>query len=516
MNAGARIAAPLLELDRVSKSFPGVMALDNVSLTLKAGEVHALLGENGAGKSTLIKIISGVYRADEGSYRLDGQDIAMRSAHQALRSGIGVVHQERSLVPTFTAAENVLLDRVIGRALTGIDHAAINRDARAYMELVGLGIAPDSRVESLSPAQKQLIEIARALSLDTRILLLDEPTASISLGEADALLETIRRLRARGVAILYVTHKLEEVFSIADTVTVLRDGRNAAPAMPMSALAPDRLISLMIGRSHSAAALPARKSAAGAPVLEAERLWSAHSPVPASFVLRKGEILGWYGLVGAGRTELARILIGADQARGGTVRVKGEAVRITGPRQALRTHRIGYVSESRQEEGLFLAHPIAANVAATTWERLRSRLGLLDPKAEWALAERFRAALGIRMVSPGQIVGNLSGGNQQKVSVAKWLAFQPDVLIFDEPTVGIDVATKFQLHELIYELAESGISVIMISSDMPEIVRVADRILVFRSNRIVGDLPNSHDYAAMSPSIMRAIVGEEAAETTDG
>jgi ribose transport system ATP-binding protein len=516
MNAPANLASPLLELDGVSKSFPGVKALDDVSLTLRPGEVHALLGENGAGKSTLIKIICGVYRADEGSYRLEGRDTVMRSAQQALAGGIGVVHQERTLVPTFTVAENILLDRVVGRALAGIDHAAINHDARAYMELVGLHIAPDARVESLSPAQKQLIEIARALSLKTRILLLDEPTASISLAEADALLETIRQLRARGVGVLYVTHKLEEVFAVADTVTVLRDGRNAAPAMPLSALDQNRLIELMIGRSHDSAALPARKPA-GEPVLEAVDLRSAYSPVPNSFVLRKGEILGWYGLVGAGRTELARVLIGADPAQGGTIRLKGNAARIDNPRDALRRHGIGYVSESRQEEGLFLTHTIARNVAATTWDRLRSAFGLLNATAERSLAERFREKLGIRMVSPKQAVGNLSGGNQQKVSVAKWLAFQPGVLIFDEPTVGIDVATKFQLHELIHALADGGISIILISSDMPEIVRVADRILVFRSSRIVDDLVNDHDYAGMSPRIMRAIVGEKTAgEKADG
>lgn len=507
---------PVLELAHVSKSFPGVKALDDVSLALRAGEVHALLGENGAGKSTLIKIISGVHRADQGSYRIDGRDIVMRSARQALHGGIAVVHQERSLVPTFTAAENVLLERVVGRSMAAIDHAGINRDAARYMAAVGLDIAPDAPVATLSPAQRQLIEIARALSLDARILLLDEPTASISRAEADSLLETIRGLRERGVAILYVSHKLEEVFAVADVVTVLRDGKNAAPSAPLSSLDNSSLVSLMIGRSHDAAALPARSTASDEVLLQLDNVWSAEAPLPVSLSVRKGEIVGWYGLVGAGRTELARTIIGVTPLRGGTMTVRGKQVSPAGPRDALHKLRVGYVSENRQEEGLFLTHAIATNVAVTVWERLRGVLGLLDTRAERNVAETFRQALGIRMVSPAQLVGTLSGGNQQKVSVAKWLAFEPDLLIFDEPTVGIDITTKFQLHALIHGLAERGISIILISSDMPEIVRVADRIQVFRGNAISGEFENTHDYATMSVSIMEAIVGSKNPEASNG
>jgi ribose transport system ATP-binding protein len=376
--------------------------------------------------------------------------------------------------------------------------------------MVGLSISPSHRVESLSPAQKQLIEIARALSLNARILLLDEPTASISLNEADALLKTIRRLKQQGVSILYVTHKLEEVYEICDSVTVLRDGKNAAPTSPLSELTRDQLITRMIGRSHSNAPLPGRSEREQSPVLEVTGLQSAHSPIPASFSLAKGEILGWYGLVGSGRTELARAVIGADKPTGGIVRLKGQEVRIASVASALRRWRIGYISENRQEEGLFLAHPIARNVAVTIWNRLRQAIGLLDLKAERKAAEDYRAALGIKMTSPRQTVGNLSGGNQQKVSVAKWLAARPEILIIDEPTVGIDVGTKYELHQLIWKLAEEGMSIILISSDMPEIVRLADRILVFRANRIVADLPNDRDYDGMSHAIMSRIVGDKA------
>ena len=275
----------VLELTEVSKGFPGVQALDRVSLTLRQGEVQALLGENGAGKSTLIKIITGVYRADEGAYRIDGKDAHIASPRQAFAHGIGVVHQERSLVPTFTAGENVLLERIVGHAFQLIDREQIHRDARPYMEMVGLNIEPSHRVESLSPAQKQLIEIARALSLNTRILLLDEPTASISLNEADTLLKTINRLKAQGVSILYVTHKLEEVFQICDSVTVLRDGKNAAPTSPIAELNRDQLIARMIGRSQTNAPLPVRGAEGANPCWRSTGLQSANSPIPARFSL---------------------------------------------------------------------------------------------------------------------------------------------------------------------------------------------------------------------------------------
>ena len=355
--------------------------------------------------------------------------------------------------------------QIVGMATSVIDRERIHRDAQRYMVMVGLTISPSHRVESLSPAQKQRIEIARALSLDTKILLLDEPTASISLNEADALLETIRRLRRQGVSVLYVTHKLEEVFQICDRVTVLRDGRNVGNAEAIGNLTRDRLITMMIGRSETNAPLPMREMADSQPVMEVADLSSAHSPVPASFVLNRGEVLGWYGLVGSGRSELARAVIGADRITGGSVRLRGEPATIASVTAALRRWRLGYVSENRQEEGLFLAHPIQRNIAVTIWNRLRSRVGLLDVNAEREAALHYQKSLGIRMVSPRQVVGNLSGGNQQKVSVAKWLAVKPDILIIDEPTVGIDVGTKYELHQLIWQLANDGCRS-LISSDM--------------------------------------------------
>jgi ribose transport system ATP-binding protein len=505
--AGIPGAAPLLTLEGITKVYPGVRALDNVSISLLAGEVHALLGENGAGKSTLIKIIAGVERPDAGSYLLDGHVTDIRNPRQALRLGIGVVHQERNLIPTFTVGENVLLERVLGSAKRLVDRRRIHADAVPFMEMVGLRLPPSMSMGLLSVAQQQLVEIARALSANAKILLLDEPTASISLREASVLLDTIRSLRDQGVSILYVSHKLEEVFDVCDSVTVLRDGRNAGPKLPVAGLERDRLIELMIGRTHLWDALPSRRLADREPVLEVVDRPSEMSARGASFSLRRGEILGWYGLVGAGRTELARSVIGADDVSGGSVLVHGRRARIRSLSDAQHRWRIGYVTENRQQEGLLLIHSVARNIAVPVWERLRRRFRLVWPRDERRLAEEFRESLSIRTHSVAQLVGTLSGGNKQKVSLAKWLASKSEILFVDEPTVGIDVGTKSEIHEIIYRLAEDGTSIVLISSDMPEMIRLADRILVFEKGVIVGELDNTRDYDEMSRQIISMMVG---------
>jgi ribose transport system ATP-binding protein len=498
---------PVLELAAVTKTYPGVRALSEVSLSLRRGSVLALLGENGAGKSTLIKIISGVERPDKGSYRLFGRPAEIRNPRQAMKAGISVVHQERSLVPTFTVGENVLLDRIISDGHHLINRGQVHADAVPFMEQVGLNVSPARGVATLSAAQQQLVEIARALSANARILLLDEPTASISLREASALLATIRTLRDRGTSIIYVSHKLEEVFEACDAVTVLRDGRNAGPQLALAGVGRDRLIEMMIGRAQVADALPARDLAVREPVLEVVGRSSEVTARPSSFTLHRGEILGWYGLVGSGRTELARSVIGADRISGGTIKVRARPARIRSLSDALHRWRIGYVSENRQQEGLFLIHSIQRNVAASVWERLRRRSRLLLSRDERRLAEEFKRMLDIRTPDVARVVGSLSGGNRQKVSLSKWLAAKPDILFIDEPTVGIDIRTKYEIHLVIHRLAESGISVVLISSDMPEMIRLADRILVFRGGGIVGELPNSRSYDDMSRRIMSLIVG---------
>jgi ribose transport system ATP-binding protein len=502
VNALRTDAGVLLEATGIRKSFPGVLALAGVSLRLRAGEIHALLGENGAGKSTLIKVLTGVYHADEGQLLLGGEPANLGSPRAALAAGISVVHQERNLIPQFTVAENVMLDRLPTALPQIVDYRRIFREAQRWMERVGLLVPPDTRVADLSVAQMQLVEIAKALSLEARLLLLDEPTASITAHEVSYLFHLLRDLRDHGVALLFVSHKLEEVFDLCDRVTVLRDGRNACDGEDLRDLSTDRLVTYMVGRADVTRALPAKPEPGGEPVLELVDVDTEAGARNISLQLRRGEVLGLYGLIGAGRTELARAIVGEVKVTGGGIRRNGKSVRIRGVRDALERHRIGYLSENRKEEGLILLQSVGRNLSVTIWRRLR-RLGLLifggrERDAVLPYVER----LDIRAHSLAQSVGTLSGGNQQKVSLGKWLAADVEILIVDEPTVGIDIKTKNALHELLWELAAQGRSILLISSDMPEIVRVADRILVMREHRIVGEIANSHNYADVSEAIM--------------
>jgi ribose transport system ATP-binding protein len=490
-----------LEVSGIRKQFPGVVALDHVSLRLRAGEIHALLGENGAGKSTLIKVLTGVYQPDEGEIRLDGNPIRFASPRSALAAGISVVHQERNLIPQFTVAENILLERIPARRSVLVDHAAINRLAKPWIEMVGLDAMPATPVDELSVAQMQLVEIAKALSLQARILLMDEPTAAITPHEVGYLFRILGDLRRRGVALVFVSHKLEEVFELCDRVTVLRDGKNAATDVAVASLNRDQLVTYMIGRAEVIAELPP-KPAPGEPVLEVEGLTTGGGDAALSLVLRKGEVLGLYGLVGAGRSKLAKTLVGEIKTTGGEVRVRGARSHIKGFREALERYRIGYVSEDRKQEGLILLHSVRANTSITIWRRLRTFGQWIWGSAEKAAILPSLNQLDVKAQSLEQSVGTLSGGNQQKVSIAKWLAAKVEILIIDEPTVGIDIKTKNALHELIWDLAANGKSILLISSDMPEVIRLADRILVMRNHSIVGELPNTHQYDAMSETIM--------------
>jgi len=504
-----------LELRGIRKSFPGVRALDGVDLLLRPGEIQALVGENGAGKSTLLKIVTGVYQPDEGTVRVEGAPVAFASPRDAIQAGIAAVHQERNLVPRFSVAENVTLERppLVGGHL--IDRGAMVREARRWLDLLGLAVDPEMPVARLSMAQAQLVEIAKALSLRGRILLLDEPTASITPHEAAILFGVLRRLRDDGAAILFVSHKLEEVFELCDRVTVLRDGRLAAFDADLRQMDRNTLVTLMIGRAEHEVDLGARAAGGAAvadpgstPVLELRGLATVAGARDIDLALHAGEVLGLYGLVGAGRSELARAVIGDLAITGGEMRLDGTPIRVRDARQALERYRIGYVSENRQSEGLILSHSVQANIAVTVWDRLRNRLGWIAGAREQAAVTPFVQRLQVKTPSLAQPVGNLSGGNQQKVSLAKWLAANTRVLIVDEPTVGIDVKTKHELHELIWELAGHGLSILLISSDMPEMIRLADRIVVMKEHRIVGEIANSRRYDEMSEAIMRRIHGE--------
>ncbi|TMF09282.1 MAG: sugar ABC transporter ATP-binding protein [Chloroflexi bacterium] len=494
-------ARVVLEAAGIRKQFPGVVALDDVSLRLRSGEIQALVGENGAGKSTLIKILTGVYQPDAGSVTIDGAPVRFGSARDALKAGISVVHQEHNLIPQFTVAENILLERIPTRLPQLVDYAAIYREARPWMKTVGLDMPATRSVSALSAAQMQLVEIAKALSLQARILLLDEPTAAITPHETGYLFRVLRELRAQGVAVVFVSHKLEEVFELADRVTVLRDGRNTALDHEIKGLTQDQMVTYMIGRSDVLAQLPARP-ARGEPVLEVRDLATEAGARGITFSLHRGEILGLYGLVGAGRTELAKAIIGELKVTGGDVLVRGRSARIRDLRDALARHRIGYVSENRKEEGLILLHSVLTNMSITIWRRLRLFGQWIRRSSETAAVMPLVKQLDVRAHSLAQQVGTLSGGNQQKVSLGKWLAADVEILIIDEPTIGIDIKTKNALHELIWNLAANGKAIMVISSDMPEIVRLADRILIMRNHRLVGDISNSHDYEEVSAAIM--------------
>ncbi len=492
-----------LVISGASKAFPGVKALDGVDLSLEEGSIHALLGENGAGKSTLIKIITGVHRADSGTVTLDGEEVHFASPREAIARGIAAVHQERNLIPRFSVAENIMLERLPARAGL-VDDAAVRTEARRHMAPLGLDIDPDTPVRQLSVARMQLVEIAKALSLHARLLVLDEPTASITPHETETLFRLLKELRDDGCAILFVSHKLDEVFELCDSVTVLRDGRNACHSRPLAGLDRAAVVKLMIGREE-AAVRRADRTAEGAPILSLSGVATELGHRDIGFDVRAGEIVGLYGLVGAGRTELAKAIIGAARVTAGEVRVDGEPVTIDSVATALARHRIGYVSEDRKHEGLILMHSVRRNVAVTVWRRIARALGFLPDRAEREAVMPYIERLQVRTPSLNQPVALLSGGNQQKVSVAKWLAAGVRVLIIDEPTVGIDIQTKGYLHELIHELAAQGTAIILISSDMPEMISLADRIVVMADFRVVGSLDNDHDMRRMGEAIMARI-----------
>jgi ribose transport system ATP-binding protein len=494
-----------LEARGITKTFPGVKALQDVSIRLKRGSIHALLGENGAGKSTLIKVITGVHQPDSGEVLLDGKPIHIRDAHHASTLGVSVVHQERHLIPRFSVGENIMLDRLGSGALSPVNYGAVHSEAAKWLQVLGLDLDPRCPVHRLSVARMQLVEIAKALSHESRVLLMDEPTASLTPHEADSLFGLLRKLRDSGVTIVFVSHKLEEVLAICDHVTVLRDGRNACDSQPMAETTRQDLVRLMIGRSEQIPDWASRDRSAEPPALELRGLATELGHRDISLTLHRGEILGLYGLVGAGRSELAKAIIGLHRVTRGEIRVKGEPARIDDVATARDRYRIGYVSEDRKGEGLILIHSVLENAGITVWRRLASKLGYLAEATIRRAVEPAIRKLEVRTPSLHQTLNNLSGGNQQKVSVAKWIAAQAEILIVDEPSVGIDIKTKAYIHALLRELTESGTSILLITSDMPEMITLADRIAVIDEYRLKGEFANDRDYNRMSSEIMRLI-----------
>jgi ribose transport system ATP-binding protein len=494
-----------LLIRKVSKEFPGVLALNEVNLTLTGGTVHALLGENGAGKSTLIKIITGVYVADNGSMKVNGEEKSFNNPIESTEAGIAVVHQERNLIPEFSVEENITLHNPPLK-FGVIDRAERTRLAKQALQTLGFEIDLNERVKNLSVAQMQLVEIAKALVTNAKIILLDEPTASITGSETTKLFDVIRKLKAQGTAVLFVSHKLEEVYEICDTVTVLRDGVSVLESKPLSDFKQGEIVDLMVGRHLAERKNLIRKiDRTLTPVIELKDLSTALGHKNVNLKLYPGEVLGMYGLVGAGRSELARSILGLHSVTAGQIILNGNEIKIKNFRDALHKFRIGYVTENRKEEGLFLDFPVRKNISVTILSKILQKLSIINPKKEDDVASKYVDRLGIKVVDNNQLALTLSGGNQQKVSVSKWLAAETKILVIDEPTVGVDVRTKASFHELITQLADEGLSIILISSDLAEMVAIADRILVMRRYELVGDLDNSKDYQNMSRSIMNSI-----------
>ncbi len=486
----------LLRMAGISKGFPGVQALRGVDLEVARGEIHALLGENGAGKSTLLKILAGAQSPDAGTIDFAGETVSLPSPQAAQALGIVTIYQEFNLVPVLSVAENVFIGRLPVRHGL-VDRAELRRRTLELIRAVGLAVDPDRLVADLSVAEQQMVEIARALSMQARLVVMDEPTSALSDAEVARLFAIVRDLKARGIAVIFVTHRLDEVMQLCDRITVLRDGRLVGSA-PVAETSVDGIIHLMVGREIERLFAHREADGVGAEALRVEgvsRGRDARDPHAVQLhkvglTLRRGEILGLAGLVGAGRTELARVIFGADPMESGAVLVGGKPVAIRSPIDAIRAG-IGLVPEDRKQQALFLALAIRNNLSITAMDRLCNRLGVLKRREEDALVERFRGKLGIRMASAEQSVGQLSGGNQQKVVLARWLALQPKILIVDEPTRGIDVAAKAEVHALLYELAGTGIAILAISSELPEILTISDRILTMREGRITGELPRA-------------------------
>lgn len=482
-------APPLLAVRDVQKHFPGVQALARVSLCLHAGEVLAVVGENGAGKSTLMKILAGIHQPDSGDILLDGKPVRFARVADALRHGISLIHQELNLAESLPVAANLFLGRedVWGGWLRLLDNGRMMREARVLMDRVGLECGPETRVGSLPPGQRQLVEIAHALALSSRILIMDEPTSSLTQKETDRLFEVVGQLKRSGVAVVYISHRLPEVKQIADRAVVLRDGRNAGE-LARGDIDHDALVRLMVGRELGEFFHKRVQPAATGPArLQVRELCFADGPAePISLSVRGGEIVALAGLVGAGRTELAEALFGVRPRRGGQVILDGKPVAIHHPRQALAGGLV-LVPEDRRHHGLLLDESIQHNIGLPNLDRL-SRLRLVSRQREAALAREGCERLRVRAAGLGQAVGLLSGGNQQKVVLAKWLARKPAVIIFDEPTRGIDVGAKSEIYALMDQLAQQGTAILMISSDMEEVLGMSDRVLVLHQGRLAGEL----------------------------
>lgn len=475
----------ILELKKITKTFPGVIALNDVSISFKKGEVHAIVGENGAGKSTLIKIITGAYTPSSGSIVFDGQEYNKLDPIKAGNIGISAVYQETNLVPYLTAAENVFLGQELHNGIFN-DSKAISMETKKILDNLGVDIDPDIPVAELKSVQKKVVEIAKVISHKAKLLILDEPTASLENAEITVLFSIINNLKESGVTIIYISHRLEEIFEISDRCTIMRDSKYIT-TMDTNTINEKDLIKLMVGRKL-VGSYPKKDIKIGSTILEVKDMCTSYLH-NISFNLKRGEILGFAGLTGSGRTEVLRALFGADKRTGGEILLNGKLTDIKSPKCAIQ-NGIGLIPEDRKMQGLVLSLPIWENITYGSL-KLYSKAGLIDTKKEEQKINELNEFLNIKAPSFKHLVKNLSGGNQQKVVLAKWLATQCDILLFDEPTIGIDVGTKFEIYKIMQKLVESGKALIMVSSDMPELLGMSDRIMVMHEGNITGELNHS-------------------------
>lgn len=477
----------IVRLENISKRFGGTVALDRVSFTIEKGEIHAVVGENGAGKSTLMRILSGVLQKDSGAVYLDGQEAHFRAPIEAFRAGISTVYQEPYLVPYMSVGENIFLGHEQTKKFGFVDFSSINEKAAKVLKLLDLTFSPKEMLRNLSPAEIQMVQIARAIAFSTRILILDEPTSSITEHETDVLFNVLRKLHQDGLTIIYVSHRLREIFDLCSRATVLRDGKHIR-TVDIAETSESEIINFMVGRELKLAPA-ARMESADVKKLELKHVRVSKAPVPLSNIslsVKKGEIVALAGLVGSGRSEIAKTIFGLNPLDSGEIVIDGKSVHIRSPRDAIQ-YRIGYVPEDRKEQGLVASLSIQQNISLTGLGSI-SRWGFVNRNAEKEVAVIHQSKLALKAASLDDEVSSLSGGNQQKVVLAKWLWLNPEILILDEPTRGIDVGAKEEIHNIILDLARKGVSILLISSELPEVLKLAERIYVLRDGVIAGEL----------------------------
>lgn len=499
----ASTTTPVLEMQGITKRFHSVPALQNVNLTIYPGEVHALMGENGAGKSTLMKILAGAYIADEGEIRINGHPAKITDPGTARQAGINLIYQELNVAPNLTVTENIFMGSELRRGQF-LDRQGMEREAEQVLQSLGASFAPNDVVGTLAIAEQQQVEIARALKDKSRVLVMDEPTAALSDRETERLFEVIRRLRSDGIAIIYISHRMEEIYALADRISVLRDGQYIG-SLTRDEISPQRLVQMMVGRSMQDFYEHQRQTNLGPVVLEVRNISDGRKVQPASFQLHAGEILGLAGLVGAGRTELSRLIFGADRKVSGEVFLDGKKLNINSPSDAI-VAGIGYVPEDRKDQGLFLEMSSRKNIALNRLKQ-EAKAGIVNWGSVNQLARDAVENFNIRLANLEIRAVDLSGGNQQKLLLARWLAIKPRVIMLDEPTRGVDIGAKSEIYRIISELAAQGIATLMVSSELPEIVGMSDRVLVMREGQLVGELDGSPGKEITQENIMHYATG---------